>query len=330
MDRKWAPILVAISIVMLPQAAAADELHIASWNVENLFDTADDPEVEDDEDFTPTAAKGWTEMRLKRKVENLAKVIIKMNQDKGPDVLGLCEIENRAVVKMLVKELATLERDYRIVHQDSPSDRGIDCAILYDAKKIKLLRSEFTFVEADKTRDITGAEFAIGAKRLHVFMNHWPSRNNDASQRIAAAKTLRGRVDALLKVDAAADIVILGDLNDTPDNVSVRDHLRAKKGPAKLNEGDLLNTMGPVMAAEKGTYVFDDAWQVIDHVIVSQGLLNAAGFEWKSGSTATVEFPFQIFTPKKGIPRPNRTYAGNNYHADGISDHLPVQCILKF
>ena len=149
-----------------------------------------------------------------------------MNGGKGPDVLGLCEVENRKVVEMLVDKLAPLGRKYEIVHKDSPSDRGIDTALIYDAKVFDLADSKFHFVDADKTRDIVEAKAASAWERgrwrsLYVFVNHWPSRNNDEWQRIMAATCCASELDEILAADPKADIVMVGDFNDEPDNVSI-------------------------------------------------------------------------------------------------------------
>src|ERR1041384_4656024 len=126
-------ILSLLCFIPSTDCAQADEFFIGSWNLENLFDTKDDPSVKGDEDYTPESAKHWTKERLDIKLKNLAKIISKMNDGKGPDVLGVCEIENRQVVEMLVEKLNPLGRKYEIVHKDSPSERGIDCAIIYDS-----------------------------------------------------------------------------------------------------------------------------------------------------------------------------------------------------
>ncbi len=73
----------------LRSSSPAGDLCVASWNVENLFDTEDDPSVELDEEFTPQSPKNWTPERLDIKLENLAKIIRKMNDGRGPDVLDL-------------------------------------------------------------------------------------------------------------------------------------------------------------------------------------------------------------------------------------------------
>jgi predicted extracellular nuclease len=320
----------------------ADELFIVSYNVENIFDTVDDPDVEGDEEFTPIGAKAWTDARLTRKIENLSAVIKKMNANKGPDVLGVCEIENVNVVNRLARAIATPGRKYGVIHMDSPSGRGIDCAIIYDAARLRLVSSAFHAIgDPDAvpmfapltTRFSVEALFDVGGKRLTVFMNHWPSRANPASQRSAAAKVVRARLDQLLAADPLADVIVMGDLNDYPNDASIKDDLKTTDNSAVLTEGRFFNTMAAIAAMpDRGTYVFENRWETIDHIIVSPGLLIASGFKWKTDSTTEVKFPEQIFTPKnpKQIPRPNRTYSGNSYHENGISDHLPVACILEF
>ncbi|VTS08620.1 endonuclease/exonuclease/phosphatase family protein [Tuwongella immobilis] len=329
---RWLPVGLMAVLLLGPTPVRAGQLVVACWNVENLFDTVDDPKVELDEEYTPTAEKKWTPERLKRKLKNLAGVIRSMNDGKGPDVLGLGEIENRLVLEMLVTELAPLNRDYRIVHQDSPSDRGIDTAILYDAKVAKLLASTFVFIDADKTRDSTFAELEVAGQKLVVSMNHWPSRGNPEPARITAAQTVRKRIDAMLKDDPNTAIIVMGDLNDEPTNVSIRDHLKAVTDPAARTGDQLLNTAKELPSGIKGTYVYQNKWEFIDHLIVSPGLLRPTGLRWKAGSTVPYVTPEQIFTPNNPnqIPRPNRSYTGNNYHATGISDHLPVIATFEY
>ena len=308
----------------------ADEFHIAFWNVENLFDLEDDPGVELDEEFTPEAQKNWTAERLGRKLENLAGIIGKMNGGRGPDVLGLCEVENRKVVEMLVEKLAPLGRKYEIVHQDSPSDRGIDCALLFDANVFGLSDARFHFVEAENTRDIVEARLRRNEAELFVFVNHWPSRGNDEWQRIKAASVLRKRLDEILAADPQADIVILGDFNDEPANVSINDHLRSRASKDNLSPGALYNTTAPIRAANSGTIVWDNHWQLFDQIIISPGLLDAAGYHWKAGSSKRVEFPELFFQPSfpGAIRRPSRSYSNDDFHENGFSDHLAVGYVI--
>jgi len=329
-----------ITLAAGPLPLSAGELHVAFWNVENLFDTEDDPTVEGDEEFTPTGPKQWTKERLDNKLLNLSRAIMDMNGRKGPDVLGLAEVENRWVVEELVKALKPLDRDYRIVHKDSPSSRGIDCALIYDAKVFTLVNARFHFVKAGNTRDIVEAELQdVGKRRLTVFVNHWPSRRsengkpNDELRRIAG-DTLRRRIDEILKQDPDADLVALGDFNDNPDDPSVRKHLGSSPDAKTLQPRELFNTSATLQKDDagnpQGTLVFMNKWDLFDQVIVSSGLLDQKGFTWKSSEI--FKPPYLIFTPKKpgDIPRPNRSYSGNLYHKTGYSDHLPVGCVIRY
>ncbi|MEZ6140966.1 MAG: hypothetical protein R3B84_10380 [Zavarzinella sp.] len=255
-----------------------------------------------------------------------------MNDGKGPDIVGVSEIENRTVLKDLINAMERLKRNYKIVHQDSPSGRGIDTAIIYDADKVKLAKEQFHAVPVERkdTRDITEAEFLLNDKPFWVFMNHWPARSNPEENRIIAAKTLRKRVDELLEKDPKADFLLMGDFNDYPTNDSIVKNLRAVEEKESLPAGALYNTMWPIERAKRGTYVFRNKWEIIDHIIVSPGMLDDQHLTWKV--TRESAFPYQIFTPKddKQIPRPNRNFSGNIYHSAGISDHLPLVCIVQY
>src|SRR5215213_11427987 len=183
-------VLLTIGLIPAVRAIGADEFFIASWNLENLFDTKNDPSVKGDEEYTPESANHWTKERLDIKLKNLAKIISKMNEGKGPDVLGVCEVENRQVVEMLVEQLKSLGRKYEIIHKDSPSERGIDCAIIYDSAVFTLDSPQFHHVDADNTRDIVEAKLKRNGNDLYVFMDHWPSRHHEEQYRIKAADVL--------------------------------------------------------------------------------------------------------------------------------------------
>jgi predicted extracellular nuclease len=333
------PLLSGATIILalLAPAARAAELYAAFWNVENLFDTVDDQAVRGDEDFTPEGKKAWTEQRLQAKLGRLAGVVRRMNGGKGPDVLAVAEVENRRVVEMLSAELVASTatspgRSYKVVHQDSPSERGIDVAILYDERKLELKGAKFHRVDAANTRDVVEAEFAVAGRPFHLLANHWPSRAHDASFRVRAARVVRKRLDELLAADAKADVLVVGDLNDHPADQSVADALGTSRTPEGATGGTFYNTAWALQDAGRGTYVYDNAWEVLDHAIVSPGLLDPAGLRWRPGSTSEVRFRDQIFTPRDAqqIPRPNRTYSGDKHHPTGISDHLPIGCVLEY
>ena len=323
-------LLIALSLsTVFCKAAPADELFVAYWNVENLFDTADDPNVEGDEEFTPSAAKKWTDERLQVKLRNLGRVLKDANGGKGPDILGLSEIENRETVKLLVAHLKPLGRQYKIVHQDSPSGRGIDCAIVYDADRVDLKAHRFLKISDLKTRDIVEGEFEFKGVSFHLFVNHWPSKGNPQSARIAAATVLRKRIDELLDGDEMSEIVVIGDLNEMPYEAAIAKTLKTWSDPKSIYPKVLFNSTWQMHEADQGTYVYRNKWEVIDHVILSQGLLDNRGLRWKPDSTKTMQNEYQMYHPKTGIPRPSRSYSGNSFHADGCSDHLPIRCVLE-
>ena len=331
MNRSFLAALILSLAAILPASTAhAEDLFVASWNCENLFDTADDPKVNGDEEYTPESPKKWTKERLGIKLTNLSSIISKMNDGKGPDVIGLCEIENRKVVELLVEMLHPLGRKYEIVHQDSPSERGIDCAIVFDSAVFALSEPKFHHVDAENTRDIVEAKLRRKDHDLYVFMNHWPSRHHDSSFREKAAEVARKRIDEILAADPKADIIMLGDFNDEPSDPSLKDHLRTVSSAENLPADAMLNTTAHIKADGKGTFVYENKWDQLDHIIISPGLLDASGFRWKDGSSHIVEFPELFYQPKYPgvIKRPSTSYTRSDFHKNGFSDHLPLTCIL--
>ncbi|HZG00771.1 MAG TPA: hypothetical protein VEY71_07200, partial [Chitinophagales bacterium] len=134
------------------------DLVVGFYNVENLFDTIDDKRIDDNE-FLPTSKSQWTSERYRIKLQRIARVLDAMNNGNGVDVLGVCEIENRAVLEDLVREPQIATDKYGIVHYDSPDQRGIDVALLYKQDKFKPISSKAINVSMEdepnfKTRDI--------------------------------------------------------------------------------------------------------------------------------------------------------------------------------
>jgi endonuclease/exonuclease/phosphatase family metal-dependent hydrolase len=322
--------MAAVVSLVSSSPSLAKEFYVAGWNVENLFDLEDDPKVEFDEDFTPNSPKKWTKERLAIKLKNLSDAIGKMNGGKGPDVLGLCEVENRKVVEMLRDRLAPLGRKYEIIHQDSPSDRGIDCALLYDANEFSLADSRFHFVDAEKTRDIVEARLRRDSGDLYVFVNHWPSRRNPEEQRFKAADVLRKRLDEILAADPKADIMLVGDFNDEPDNIALKDRLRSAATKENLSNGALFDTTAALAAEKKGTFFYENEWELIDHIIISPGLLDDAGYRWKDGSSEQLIRPQLMYQPPypNARARPSTSYTKNSFHKNGFSDHLALGCVI--
>jgi len=322
--------------LLLTLAWGQRPVKLAFWNVENLFDTTNAVQIQDD-DFTPMGKYHWTEDRLAAKFQALSRVIHDLNHGSDLALIGLAEIENREVLQRLNSQY--LQDHFAIIHKESPDERGIDCAILYDPKLLKLEEKDFIpiWLSGDeRTRDIIEAVFQLQGQdtpaRLHVFINHWPSRwggeEATAPYRKTTALTLRTRIDELLTENPQADIIILGDFNDYPDDPSLLQVLRA--GPSASYPGDLINTTWPInMDPAAGTVMYRGDWKVFDQIIISAGLMDLHGFSWAPHSTQVFHPGYLIEDQGKFAGWPFRTYRRGKYQA-GYSDHLPLTCQINY
>jgi endonuclease/exonuclease/phosphatase family metal-dependent hydrolase len=290
------------------------------YNVENLFDTKDDPAT-DDQDFLPTGELEWTEERYRHKLEQLANAI-SWTGNELPGIIGLAEVENAAVVKDLALTGALAQAPYTVVHFDSPDERGIDVALLVDDRRARVRRSEALplVLAGDHSRDILYAELERkSTPPLHVFVAHWPSRREGQREsepkRMAAARVVRDRVDALLAKDPAAQILIMGDLNDHPEDRSVQEGLAASCDPKST--ADLFALMCMDRQPGEGSHQYNGEWAYLDQFIVSQALLPHCR------EARAFNDPRLLFRHPKFGPSPDKTYSGGRYKG-GFSDHLPV------
>jgi predicted extracellular nuclease len=304
------------------------------YNVENLFDTEDDP-LKDDQEFLPNSEKAWTYDRYQKKLNNIASVTIGIGNGRLPDIIGLCEVENRAVLEDLLEKTLLKKSDYRIIHKESPDERGIDVAVFYRQSTVKPLYFEALNVDLGEgsrpTRDILYFKCLLKNDTLHYFVNHWPSRSGgeeaSAPKRAIAAKTLHNKVQEILKVDPNASIVLTGDFNDDPLNESLSNVLGAGNPSDSL--ANLVNLALPLQLAKKtGTLKYRGTWNYFDQFIVSRGLMNQHGLETMNQNyqiySGPEENPFLLEDDTRNTGKqPFRTYFGKTYH-DGFSDHLPV------
>ena len=295
------------------------ELFSVFYNVENLFDTIDNPNTRDNE-FLPKSEKKWDTYRYNYKLNQLDKVfseiIKKENENRLPDIIGLCEVENKLVIDDLLKTETFKNHTYKIIHKQSPDGRGIDCALLVD-EKFEVLNSDFIKInnpiESRATRDIVFGKLKFKNQIINVFVNHWPSRwgGQEASnyKRVFVAEVLRKYIDNnTLESDFN---LIMGDFNDYPTNESLAE---------VLVKDDLINLMSKSNVSGRGSYNYRGNWDWLDQIIVSQD-------DFKLISFGAFEEDFMMYTNKKGEVYPNRSFGGNNWYA-GFSDHLPV--FLRF
>jgi predicted extracellular nuclease len=327
--------ITSCALAQKKDKASMDEAIVAFYNVENLFDTIDDPLIID-EDFTPSGKLQWTALRYAEKLSRIAEVV-DLLPGEMPVFLGLCEIENRSVLMDLIKQpmmnATSKFGSYEIIHGDSPDERGIDVAALYDASRLKNVRFEYYSIalpdpKDPNTRDLLHASGMLGNDEIHFFVNHWPSRSGGQAEsepnRLAVAALLKSKIDVVLAQNANAKILIMGDFNDHPNDKSVNDVLGAKDQISAA----LYNHMYAIHAAGNGSYFYKGEWGALDQMITSSGFMQSLG--WHVGSQAAEVFRDEkiLFKDKDGVARPSRSYAGDSYKG-GYSDHLPVYIKLQ-
>lgn len=307
-------------------------LRVMFYNVENLFDTEDEPGKNDDE-FTPDGTRYWTTYRLWQKLVAIYKVIAAAGKWEAPEVIGLCEVENRFVLESLRDQTPLKNNPYRIIHRHSPDERGIDVAMMYRADKIEIIDSAFFTLafpnDPDlKTREILYACGVSLSDTLHFFVNHWPSRLGGAASeqnRYYAGKFLRTKVDSLLTVNGNAKIIIMGDFNDEPADRSLTEGLGALTSEGN-EPGQLYNLMAPLKRISSfGSHKYQGQWTILDQFAVSGTLMNDRnGYFTRYGAARILMEDFLLEEDEiySGI-RPFRTYNGFVY-TGGFSDHLPV------
>lgn len=309
---------------------AHDSYSFAFYNVENLFDTQNDPATLDD-DFTENSEKEWTEKRLHKKLKKLGKAISRIGHEKigfPPVIVGLAEVENRDVLEALLNTKHLEQKDYGIVHHESPDERGIDNALLYRKKYFKLEQSHSHTVyvtneqgERDFTRDILQVTGQLLEYKVHILVNHWPSRRQGteetAFKRLKAAEKNVEIMESIRSNEPDARFIVMGDFNDDPQSPSLQ----------KLKKHGLYNPMEPLLTNDEGSLSHQMTWHLFDQILVSHNFLKLHDNPFQF-DTAVIYHPreLQEYSGKyKGTPY--RTYVGKKY-LGGISDHFPVYGIF--
>jgi len=327
----------ALWLALAVVCRGADALVVASWNVENLFDTEDNPAFEGDDGYTPRGWARWTEARYALKLEHLAQVIAAMR----PDILCLAEVENRRVLEDLSRTLR--ERNGyelpEIVHRDGGDPRGIDVALM--AKVAPVGTNWFCSVAGQ--RDVLACDFEIDGRRLTVLMNHWKSQLGKKEEsdgiRSREARAVRDFLDGRLKADPAAAILVAGDFNDSPSSP-----IRSGEAGFSLDEaavlGDvsgrlLFNLSGWLPEEARGTYYYSPAkqWNAFDAIHVTRGMLEGAepAAPWRVRRESYVVFKMPVQRAASGAPLPFRRVRSKevgDVYLTGYSDHFPVRVEL--
>lgn len=304
------------------------------YNVENLFDTMDDPDKNDNE-FLPNGSMNWQPWKYWEKLRNITRVITAVGGMQSPALVGLCEIENDSVIFDLTRRSPLRAQDYEYIVTDSPDERGIDVALLYQRHQFNLLeKNEHEIIFRDKTtRPTRNILHAVGkiinGDTIDVFVNHWPSRGGGQREtepaRIDAALLLRSKVDSLFSLRERANIVIMGDFNDHPNDKSLFQTLQAKSLNDHRSDKELYNMFFHRLKERNfGTYFFQGRWELLDQFIVSGNLLSEGNSIYIKGNEAHIfKNDFLLREGRYGNKEPFRTHLGPRY-IGGFSDHLPV------
>lgn len=318
--------LLSMFLPAVTSRAGDNTLTFMWWNVENLFDTKDDPATEDSE-FTPEGGKRWTSKKLLLKYMRLSHIIkiIRLKTGSYPEILVLGEVENRAVFDRLLSFLP--DNAYKTAYHASNDPRGIDIALAYDSTRVSLENaiSKQVDFKGKNTRDITLYSFSGKGSTFFLLVNHWPSRALGKAwsepQRLLAAKTAKSIIDSLKHQNSFADIIVMGDFNDEPHDRSVREILNAtddKKKFMKNQEFMLFSCWNET--DEKGSCFFMGRWLKFDQIMVSHGLFDNKGLHMPENAFSCFSIP-HMHAGNNG--RPYATYKGLKY-LGGYSDHFPV------
>lgn len=311
---------------------------IAFYNLENLFDTINDP-LKYDEASPMMELKANRSEVYKKKIKNMARVVAEIGSDianNAPAIIGVCEIENRAVLEDLVNDPLLLSKDYGIIHFEGPDRRSIDVALLYQkalfqpvgSSSHELLINDDLTRKRVYTRDQLLVSGKLDGDLIHILVNHWPSRSGgearSRSKRVGAAKLNKRIIDSLQSLDPYAKIITMGDLNDDPTNESVKKALKAKKEKEEVPLKGIYNPFEK-MFTEKGygTTAYRDAWSLFDQILMTQPFIedDYSSFRfWKAGI-----YNKAYLTNKRGRFKgyPFRSFADGGF-TGGFSDHFPV------
>lgn len=309
---------------------------VAFYNLENLFDTIDNEN--NDAEFLPNGTNKWGTMKYVAKLQHMSYAISQIGLDNspvGPVILGVSEIENRGVLEDLVKQPALKDRSYQIVHYDSPDRRGVDVGLLYNPRFFTVTNSKSYRLHTEDTTFLTRDQLMVSGylqgEKIHVIVNHWPSRTGGEERsrpkRNAAAGLTRSIVDSLFRVDPKAKIIVMGDLNDDPFNESCATVLGAKKNAEEVKPGELYNVFWKTLEKGMGSLSYNDQWNLFDQIIISNEFVNGDKSKLKFWKSEIFYRNFLIQQEGRYKGTPLRTHSGGVW-LNGYSDHLPTLIYL--
>ncbi len=306
-------------------------ISIVFYNLENFFDTYDDPNTLDD-DFTPKGIMHWVKKRYFNKTNKIGKTISRIGKKETgnvPVIIGLAEVENKKVLNDLIHTHSLKKYHYQYIHFESEDLRGMDVALLYRSGKFKVLETAAYPIELYndkgelyKTRDILYCKGELCGETIHLFINHWPSRREgeleSGQKRKLAAMRLSEQLSYIKYEEVSPKIILMGDFNTQPDDIHIKNEI--------LSMG-FVNPAIDYLRKKQGSTSHRKKWLMFDQILFSINFFDKNTFckfndfkIYKPGFLSIWKGKFKGF--------PFRTYQGVHYQ-NGYSDHFPVYALLE-
>ena len=336
---------VVLALLLGTNAAQAQRRYsvygIGFYNLENLFDTCHDA-GKNDYEYLPDGTNKWTGLKYSHKLKNMAKVLAEMGTDWLPGVgcaaIGVAEVENAKCLTDLCDQAPLKARNFKFVHIEGPDQRGVDCALVYNPSLFKVRSQQLVPYIYKLSKDVQRAtrgflvvKGVLGGEDVAIIVCHLPSRGAESYYREEGGRQVREVKERLQKEDPNIKILIMGDMNDDPQDKSMAVALGAQRKIKDVPKNGLYNPWWDVLASGTGTLQYDGKWNLFDQIILSENLLHQEG----ANDYGTLKLRrHQIFRrdylfQKEGRYKGNtlRTHAGGVW-LDGYSDHLPTVVYL--
>lgn len=324
-------LILTFIVFLFAFTANAQVYPVVFYNLENLFDPADDP-LTDDAEFTPNGSYRYTDKIYSQKLRNMAYALQRAGTDKsanGASLIGIAEVENNKVLNDLVNTTELKARNYKYVWYNSTDPRGIDVALLYNPAVFKVLASKQLPVRKG-AREPLYVKGILAGDTVHVLVNHWPSRREGADEtehkRREMAAANRKMIDEIRRANRNARILMMGDLNDNPTDASLTQELGSIADANAVGNNTMYNPFTSIYASGRGTAVFQRRWDLFDQVILSAGFVKSKGIQYAGAEI--YDRPFLRQEGGKFRNYPFRSFRGT-YWNNGYSDHFPVVVYLK-
>ena len=310
---------------------------VAFYNLENLFDTEDDPANPGDDEFLPSGPYQWTEQKYRQKLHNIATVISQLAREHcpgGPAVIGISEVENERVIRDLVATEPMASMGLKYIHHSGPDRRGIDVALLYNPRLFTVTDTvAYRYVKPDqpdyRTRDQLLVSGRLAGEPVSIIVGHWPSRYGGAKSaplRDFAAQLARHIADSVRQADPAAKVIAMGDFNDDPSDNSCAVVFEAARSQKTTPQGGYFNATWPLFDRGVGSLCYQDKWCLYDQQIISDNFLTRGSKDYtqlRYWKTEVFNRPFMTTPAGKRKGYPFRTFDGTTFQ-NGYSDHFPT------